>query len=201
MRDSLRDAGLLRRLRDGTADLHGRLDGAPLMCDLPRPALTRATYVACLRRIEPVYRAIDGAVSAFLAETPGLDLDRRRKAPALAQDLRHFGAVPGEPCPAPRLTHAAEAWGALYVVEGATLGGSLISRNLAEKPWFDGLKGRGHFAGYGAGTGAMWTAFRLALLAEEDRHAGFGALAVDGARAAFALFCDRVGAPHDSGVP
>jgi heme oxygenase len=52
--------------------------------------------------------------------------------------------------------------GALYVLEGSTLGGRVIGRHIAAT---HGLTGEGlaYYAGHGTRTGAMWSAFRARL--------------------------------------
>ena len=62
----------------------------------------------------------------------------------------------------------AEAFGCLYVLEGATLGGQVISRHLARELSLSPANGAAFFNGYGPETGPRWTAF-LALL---EAHAG-----------------------------
>ena len=73
--------------------------------------------------------------------------------------------------------------GALYVTEGSTLGGQLISRHLAQR--FGWKNGEGHrfFSCYGAETGRMWASFReeLTRLSEPSPED----MIVDGARKMF----------------
>ena len=83
-------------------------------------------------------------------------------------DLLAFGVEPsGLPLclERPRPRTRAEAFGVLYVVEGATLGGQVLSRHLEETLGLGSANGARFFHGYGSRTGAMWQAFRKALLA------------------------------------
>jgi len=193
MKDGLSNAPLLKRLREGTAEHHARLDHSPSMRALLARDLTRGDYLSCLERLHPVYAALDRSLVPWISGA-ALDLDGRRKGPTLARDLSFFGASPKDAAPVPRWTSAAEAWGALYVIEGATLGGMVISKALARHPWFDGIEGRAHFAGYGAETPAMWTRFRQALLAARGTDARFDDAALHGACATFGLFVARMSA-------
>ena len=54
--------------------------------------------------------------------------------------------------------------GALYVFEGATLGGQLISRHLEEKLGMRDGVGYRYYRSYGADVGRRWQEFRGLLL-------------------------------------
>ncbi|HYR28233.1 MAG TPA: biliverdin-producing heme oxygenase, partial [Thermoanaerobaculia bacterium] len=75
-----------------------------------------------------------------------------RKSSWLENDL---GSLP-EPRVIARVADQAEAWGALYVLEGATLGASAIERIIP------GGTAR-YLEGYGAETRTMWAAMQAAL--------------------------------------
>ena len=66
-------------------------------------------------------------------------------------------------CPVPLLRDAFEALGSLYVMEGSTLGGQVIMRNVTLRLGFDDRFGCSYFAGHGANTGAMWRSFLARL--------------------------------------
>ena len=59
--------------------------------------------------------------------------------------------------------------GLTYVLEGATLGGRVISRHIERVLGLDAAHGARFFHGYGEQTGAMWKAFRAALSAFADQ--------------------------------
>lgn len=63
----------------------------------------------------------------------------------------------------PLLTTPAQAFGCLYVLEGATLGGQLTSRLLAQRFGLGSDHGGAFFASYGEQVGPMWWGFRAAL--------------------------------------
>jgi len=94
---------------------------------------TPGGYAAALRALHAFHAAWEPAVwRAPGVDAAGLDEIGRRKLPLLERDLRALGIAP---CavrpPAPRLPDAAAALGALYVLEGATLGGRVIHRHVA----------------------------------------------------------------------
>jgi heme oxygenase (biliverdin-IX-beta and delta-forming) len=94
------------------------------------------------------------------------DLPLRMKVPLLKRDLLYWGSneriLPR--CSAlPHLDDALDALGCLYVLEGATLGGRLLTRYFQARLGILPNAGGAFFAGYGERTGTMWHAFGNAL--------------------------------------
>lgn len=89
----------------------------------------------------------------------------RSKTPKLAADLQSSGMEPQEiallPICAdlPDLSTCPNALGSLYVLEGATLGGQIISRHCERVLGLSDGVGYTYFQGYQNETGAMWRAF------------------------------------------
>ena len=80
-------------------------------------------------------------MAALLQDRPFLN--PRRRLHLLEADLAVLGssarAVDAlQACPVPLLHDAAEALGSLYVIEGSTLGGRIIQRNVERCLGFDG---------------------------------------------------------------
>ncbi len=195
-----RPPSLLAALRGGTRDLHDRAEAAFV---LGGPGVTRAEYVAVLARLLAFYAPAERALEAWAPalDASGLALAPRRKAPLLRRDLRALDpGFPRHAEPAFRLPDPAHALGALYVLEGATLGGQLLRRRLAPALGLTAEHGLAFLTGYGADVGPMWRAFGEALgrfeggLADGARAAAT-ASAVAGARATFAAFERWVVAP------
>ncbi len=102
------------------------------------------------------------------------------------------------PAPAPpSLGGVAAGLGALYVVEGATLGGRVIARHLARSLALGPADGAAFFAGYGDRTGAMWNGLRAQAADYEARFGGV-AEATAAAQATFALFEGHLRAALDA---
>jgi heme oxygenase len=156
---------------------------------MPRPRDLRdpGLYAQCLRRMERYYAAREPPLQSqreLRRIVP--DLFQRRRVEALESDLRALGVEPLAPMPAPEPLSVAEALGALYVIEGSTLGGQVIMRSLQGTDFEAGATR--FFDAYGPRTGAMWKAFCGALEA-------FGAARQDdipfvlaGARRCFGAF-------------
>jgi len=157
---------MLPALKAATAGHHARVEA--LMPSLDALA-TPPGYAAALRALHAFHAAWEPAVwSAPGLDAAGLDPAARRKLPLLERDLRARGI---EPCelrpPAPDIPDAAAALGALYVLEGATLGGRVIHRHVAGPLGLTPERGGAYYHGYGAATGARWKALGAVI----DRHA------------------------------
>lgn len=173
---------LLAQLKSATAGHHARVEAAmPSLDQLATPA----GYAAALRALHGFHAAWEPAIwrAPGLAET-GV-LRGRRKLPLLERDLRALGVLPGPAAPAARVPDAAAALGALYVLEGATLGGRVIHRRVAGPLGITPARGGAYYHGYGAETGPRWKAFgeAAARFAEET---GSEPRVVQGAVACFA---------------
>lgn len=177
---------LLAELKTRTRPHHDRIEAA---LNPMRPGLTAAGYAALLGGFYGFYAAWEPAAAAALPPDLRAEFDRRRKLPALARDLRHLGADPAVPLCAdlPPTDSVGAVLGAMYVVEGSTLGGQHIARHLGRTLGVRPGAGCDFFAGYGEATGAMWQQFRAWLAAH-----GAGREA-DVLAAAAATF-DRLGA-------
>jgi heme oxygenase len=94
------------------------------------------------------------------------DYSQRRKTSALAGDLVSLEAK--QPLLAteqqlPEIHNHLQALGALYVIEGSTLGGKIISKMINQQLGLtDGL-GLSFFDGYGNDTELMWQRFRQSI--------------------------------------
>ena len=160
-------AQFLSRLRIETRPEHDAIEavldltGVHMTCDSYRRTLEH--FYGYYQPVEVAVRAVDGWAGC------GLDLDQRRKIPLLESDLRALGRRSLGSIPichiAPQPNRLAEAFGYLYVTEGATLGGQMISRHVRELIAVTPERGGRFFHGYGNQTGTMWQTFRMALAA------------------------------------
>ena len=70
----------------------------------------------------------------------------------------------------PALDSKERIFGSLYVIEGSTLGGQVISRHLKQKFELDEANGAAFFSGYGKETGKMWNGFRESITAFAENN-------------------------------
>ena len=162
---------LLARLRAETRQDHERLEAdlvllrADIELEWYRDLIARF-YGFYVPWEQEVMRHIPSSLTAFFNE--------RRKAPKLLADLEFlsYDAADGLPmCRSlPSLDSVPGILGSLYVVEGATLGGQLISRHLERTLGLREGRGYAFFSSYGPQVGSMWRSFRDLLLSCSTEH-------------------------------
>ena len=82
----------------------------------------------------------DAVFASISSETKNqIHGDQRRKLAVIAKDLADFEEVKSFSSKNISIKNEAEALGILYVMEGSTLGGNIIAKNLAKNPTFDGV--------------------------------------------------------------
>lgn len=163
---------ILATLKERTQPLHAMVEGE---VNIFRRIATPKDYARLLARLYGFYLPLD----ALLADIPGLsslgiDFAPRRKAPLLRADLAEFGwseeRVRALPLCAelPDLNTLSRALGTLYVVEGATLGGQIIGRQLSQNLAVTPERGGRFFASYGENVRAMWASLGATLIAHAN---------------------------------
>jgi heme oxygenase len=154
---------LLAHLRDRTRPHHEAVEREFGLFDRSWSA---NKYRALLRRFFGYYDPLERQIEAALNWSAlGFDWQRRRKAPLLQRDLCWAGdspevvaRLPG--CHAlPDVSGLPKALGCLYVLEGATLGGQVVTRYLTGVPSLENVTWFSFFSSYGAEVGSMWREF------------------------------------------
>lgn len=182
---------LVTRLREATRPQHERLEASVAIL---RPSADEHSYRRHLERLYGLLLPLERAIAAVpgLGEL-GLDFERRRKSGALAHDLEALGAGAQALSRLPRcgflpeLADVPAALGCLYVVEGSSLGGQVLYRELAPRmPRAMRVASR-YLRFYGAETGERWRTFLDALAPYEDQRHDSAAL-VQAAQSTFAVF-------------
>jgi heme oxygenase (biliverdin-IX-beta and delta-forming) len=122
-----------------------------------------ADYTQLLLKFYGYYKPVEDGIAAHLDVTDLPDLPQRRNARLILEDLTfsnpHTQDIPLAST-LPTITNKAEAFGALYVLEGSTLGGRGITKLLLKNNALNlGEHQVRFFNGYGAATGPMWISF------------------------------------------
>ena len=158
-------AGILKRLKASTSQLHERVEQR---LQIFSPQFDLRAYTRLLTRfygfwspLEVELRKVSGLSASSLA------LDRRLKAHLLETDLRVLGIDPAVVSQCDRLPNVetfSRALGCLYVVEGSTLGAQFIARHLSEKFQIGRDSGGAFFGAYEGEVIQRWSDFRAFLI-------------------------------------
>ncbi len=158
---------LLERLRERTGPWHRRLEAE---LSLLTPGSDEHVYARYLGKLWGFHAPIEQALSLVTGlERTGLSVERRVKCPALVADLVALGLTRVELTRLPRCgfapqpTDVPSALGCMYVLEGATLGGQVVCRELRRRMPRVLERASSYFTIYGAETGARWREFTRVL--------------------------------------
>ena len=164
---------ILNRLKQATQTRHAALESRSILLD---PSLSFTAYRNCLLRFFGYYAPLELLLlGANRWSDAGLAHTAWQKAPLLAQDLLTLGDTPDQLEQAPKcqslpdLSTTARVFGCLYVIEGATLGGQIVTRHLVDTLAVTAQCGGAFFRGYGEHTGSRWKAFGTQLTAFASR--------------------------------
>ena len=174
-------------MRRATADAHARVEA---LLGLGSPNVSWAEYHTALAALTSVF----GVVATWLAGTRLSQLAPARcerlsvHVVRLHADMAYVRAQSPDVAPRPLAVVSdppvdwseIQGFGMLYVIEGSTLGGQYVARNIAQRFGLDAQHGLAFLQGDSSGTGARWRAFR-ADLAQHVVTDAQAALAVSGA--------------------
>ena len=153
---------MARALKERTADLHECVESR---LDLTDPALDAARLREVVTSLHGFWAGTEPGIDRWAADDPdhaaALQWSRRRRTARLARDVEALGGRPGPVAPAVvDRPDTAAVLGWLYVAEGSTLGGAVITRLLQR---LDPSLRLESFAPYDEGPGPMWKAYQATL--------------------------------------
>ena len=150
----------MHELRTATRRVHAGIERVLPLLD---PALSKARYVEVVQAFHSFYAVLEPRIAAVARiHDPALVIEDRAKLPLLARDLTALGVEPvciSSSVRVPDVRTPSRAIGALYVIEGATLGGQIIRKHLRERLGIGTTTGAAFFAGYAGETHGMWSRF------------------------------------------
>jgi len=152
---------LSAQLQMQTARLHKRVE---ILLGLPGAIRTQDEYCVWLARFLGLYDPIERSLATFSQwEALGIVPPPHRHT-CLADDLVGPGAAPrAPPAMQPDLPTFAHALGALYVLEGSTLGSRFILRDLETRIGTQIAGATRFLGGRGEAVRPMWQSFKAAL--------------------------------------
>jgi heme oxygenase len=153
---------MIELLRERTGKQHQELER--VLIPIIKNVNTPEKYVRLLELFYGYYYPLEQHIAAHMdISFPG-GFDLRRKATLLLDDISAISGAPAT-SPAtssdlPEITDAAQALGAMYVLEGSTLGGQVICQILIRNLQVPELsKALTFFNGYGTDTQSYWDTF------------------------------------------
>ncbi len=149
-------------LKENTENIHKEAE--KVMIAWLRKIRTQKEYVEFLNWMYAFYGPLEDRIKLLLTSDIFPDMEKRSRADFLLRDMEAAGI----PLPAPEicrdlpeLNSFGKALGALYVVEGSTLGGRVIAGMLSRQ--LGSEKNLSYFNSYGNETGSMWLSFKAFL--------------------------------------
>ncbi len=176
--------GALREaLRTATAAAHRTLEALPLMRAVSEGSPSVGDYADYLARLWRVHVLLEARLRPW-AQADWVAV-RLVKHEALAADLASLAyPLPKAHAEVPPIESFSAALGSMYVLEGATLGLSMVTRRLPESHPARTVAGR-FMSAYGEHTGARWGEFLRTLEAVDRAEWG---VVCDTAVATFGAF-------------
>jgi heme oxygenase len=177
---------ILAKLKESTKEQHEALES---VVDVMNSTFTLDDYKRLITKFYLFYSTIEPTLPADELKANGFDLESRRKLPSLERDLSALSIFqkPDAVVEIPVFDSVAKAFGAAYVLEGATLGGQVITRHLSSAIGVTPETGASFFYSYGPNVGPMWKEFGAAITAYADANGQDDAI-VQGAKETFDSF-------------
>jgi heme oxygenase len=196
------NTSLMTRLREETRSEHTRLEQVDFSRRLMSDSLSLPEYLHYLQAFKVIHAGLEGLWTTFDPRVRATWERSRHKSASIAADLAHFEAdlLPEWPCQrgaadglVVRVCERARErpvamLGALYVLEGSTLGGQILGPKVVRMFGLGTGPGADYLKGYGKSTGIRWREFKEAMNAlrlsqsEEDAIVSTAAETFNGIR-------------------
>lgn len=158
---------LSTNIKDATKTAHLNLEKKVI--EKLKGIRSNADYADFLSYFYAYFSVVEKAIAPFITEQLLPDYKERRNSIYLKNDIEELGGQTEEvlPITPPQITSQLQALGALYVMEGSIMGGSIIIKML-EKGGI--TKGISFFSGYGEATVQKWSVFVSVLNQQAANH-------------------------------
>ena len=143
-------------IKEATKDAHVALEKQ--VVQRLKSIRSNTDYAALLKYFYAYFSHVEKAIAPYITESLLPDYKERRNSNYIKNDILALGSKI-EDLPAttvPVIDNTVKALGALYVMEGSIMGGSIIVKMLEKGGVTDGVS---FFSGYGEATGPMWQKF------------------------------------------
>lgn len=154
---------IMQKLKESTRRQHEDVEGA---VDVMSKLFSIDDYKRMIVKFRSFYSGYEPRLPYAELKAAGFDYDVRRKLPSLHSDAEALGLDDGHIFDdLPDVSTLPKAFGSIYVIEGSTLGGQVISRHLKDHLGLTPDNGGAFFASYGSQVGPMWKHFGEAVTA------------------------------------
>ena len=185
-------ASLFDRLKRETQESHVDVERR---VDLLNRVKNARSYRALLEQFYGVYCPLETEILRSMSEIATWipDIENRMRTASLRLDLRVLGNLFPETLPLaaiPPLGSLPQRLGCLYVLEGSTLGGQTITREVSRQLPYSPENGCSFFSSHGADIGGMWRRFREAMESYAVAHSENHDIIIQSAIATFRGFAE-----------
>lgn len=191
----------MSKLKEATRAQHENLENT---VDVMGEVFSLENYKMLLTKFYRFYAALETKVAENDLTGAGFDFGPRRKTPLLEKDLEALGVLEKVKTQVPLwdglpdVSSLSKAFGSIYVMEGATLGGQVITRHLKQDFGLTPENGAAFFSSYGTQVGSMWKSFKEILTAYAEKN-GDDAQIIEAARETFDSFSNCFAEPVQNG--
>ena len=173
MSTTLTAPAFLDKLRAATTQSHTALEELPVSISIMSPNVTNDQYALYLSlMLDVVKDAEENIFPTAHAAVKGLDV--HPKAQFIEADIKALGfkKLQSYKPLSSNLNEITPAFalGVMYVIEGSSLGGRVILKNINTVLGHDAENGGSYFTGYGGQTGSHWKTFLGSLIEYEKLH-------------------------------
>lgn len=177
-------------LKEQTKTLHDKVEEKLQSQKIMDKSYTLQDYHRLLKSNYHFLLEFEDAVFAHISAetTEQIHARERKKLPVIEKDLAAFQDLQSFSNKNISIKNEAEALGILYVMEGSTLGGNIIAKNLAKNPSFKDIS-YNYFGFYGEKTGFFWKNFKEVL--EQKAENADAQDFLDGANRAYQFLIDH----------
>lgn len=156
----------IKNLRGQTSESHVKLEENQYSKAILDPAVTLSDYQLYIAKLYGVTKGCETDIfPAIISVLP--DVGDRFKSQMILDDLLKTGFSEDQADSLPvykfNITSTADALGAMYVLEGSTLGGKILYKNINQALGLNEETGASYFYGYGQQTGFLWKNFITTL--------------------------------------
>lgn len=186
---------IMQALKQGTKASHDQIEELAYSHKIMGGTIDLEEYSDLILKNYWLHSLVENAIYNALSseEQKEINFAERRKLGFLYDDLEELGLLrniklpENHELPYFHIKSFAEAMGALYVLEGATLGGAIIRRELLKIPTISSASSLHYYTCYGREIGSYWKAF-VQYAAEKITNPEDVAQAVEKAKETFDLF-------------